>query len=73
MNIMNFKEEHFMLFMDNKKNILLVQDLRDTTQRWADESLWIMDSSYQEICDGIEMQLQYRNTYTFIDEDFVQE
>ncbi len=62
--------EHFLLFMDQDKNILLVWDLRDTTQRWADESLWTMDSTYKEVpcCSGI--QMTYYNTYTFSDEDF---
>ncbi len=62
----------FLLWMNEKKEIVLVWDLADTTQRWADESLWIMDSSFHEICGGREMQVQYSNTYTFSDEDFAE-
>ena len=69
-NNYSHRGEHFLLFMDQDKNILLVWDLRDTTQRWADESLWTMDSTYKEVpcCSGIKMT--YYNTYTFSDEDF---
>ena len=66
----NDDKDYYLLFMDSKENILLVWDLRDTTQRWADESLWTMDSTYKEVpcCSGI--QMTYYNTYTFSDEDF---
>ena len=66
----NDDKDYYLLFMDSKENILLAWDLADTTQRWADESLWTMDSSFHEICGGREMQVQYHNTYTFSDEDF---
>ena len=64
------KDRYYLLFMNNNEEVVLVWDLRDTTQRWADESLWTMDSSFYEICGGREMQVQYHNTYTFSDEDF---
>ena len=62
--------EHFLLFMDHDENVLLVWDLRDTTQRWADESLWTMDSTFKEVECGSGMQIRYRNTYIFSEEDF---
>ena len=65
----NDDKDHYLLFMDGKEEILLVWDLRDTTQRWADESLWTVDSTIIEVCGG-EMQVQYYNTYRFSDEDF---
>lgn len=65
----NDDKNHYLLFMDGKEEILLVWDLRDTTQRWADESLWTVDSTIIEVCGG-EMQVQYYNTYRFSDEDF---
>lgn len=65
----NDDKDHYLLFMDGKEEILLVWDLRDTTQRWADESLWTVDSTIIEVCGG-EIQVQYYNTYRFSDEDF---
>ena len=65
----NYDKEHYLLFMDSSENIILVWDLIDTTQRWADESLWTVDSTIIEVCGG-EMQVQYYNTYRFSDEDF---
>lgn len=62
--------KYFVLFINKNEEVVLVWDLRDTTQRWADESLWTVDSSFYEICDGREMQVQYHSTYTFSDEDF---
>lgn len=64
------KGVYYLLFMNRNEEVVLAWDLRDTTQRWADESLWTMDSSFYEICGGREMQVQYHNTYTFSDEDF---
>ena len=63
------KDFYFILFMNRNKEVVLVWDLRDTTQRWADESQWTMDSSFHEICYD-DIQVQYHNTYTFSDEDF---
>ena len=65
----NYDKEHYLLFMDSRENIILVWDFIDTTQRWADESLWTVDSTIIEVCGG-EMQVQYYNTYRFSDEDF---
>lgn len=64
------KNVYYLLFMNRNEEVVLAWDLRDTTQRWADESLWTVDSSFHEICGGREMQVQYHNTYTFSDEDF---
>lgn len=61
--------EHFLLFMNSKKEVVLAWDLRDTTQRWADESLWTMDSTTRTVCCD-EIQTEYFNTYRFSDEDF---
>ena len=55
--------------MNSNKEVVLAWDLRDTTQRRADESLWTVDSTIIEVCGG-EMQVQYHNTYRFSDEDF---
>lgn len=67
----NYDKEHYLLFMDSRENIILVWDLRDTTQRWANESLWTIDSTIIEVCGG-EMQVQYYNTYRFSNEDFAE-
>ena len=61
--------EHFLLFMNSNKEVVLAWDLRDTTQRWADESLWTMDSSTRVVCCD-HIQTQYFNVYHFSDEDF---
>ena len=61
--------EHFLLFMNSNKEVILAWDLRDTTQRWADESLWTMDSSTRVVCCD-HIQTEYFNAYCFSDEDF---
>ena len=61
--------EHFLLFMNSNKEVILAWDLRDTTQRWADESLWTMDSSTRVVCCD-HIQTEYFNAYRFSDEDF---
>ena len=71
LNNYSHRGEHFLLFMDQDRNILLTWDLRDTTQRWADESLWTMDSSFREISCRGRTRYNYYNTYTFSDEDFM--
>ena len=63
------KTTSFLLFMNSKKEVVLAWDLRDTTQRWADESLWTMDSTTRTVCCD-EIQTEYFNTYRFSDEDF---
>ena len=65
------KDFYFILFMNRNKEVVLVWDLRDTTQRWADESQWTVDSTIIEVCGG-EMQVQYYNTYRFSNYDFAE-
>ena len=71
LNNYSHRGEHFILFTDHDENILLAWDLRDTTQRWADESLWTMDSTFIEVSCGSGIQKNYYNTYTFSEEDFI--
>lgn len=55
----------FLLWLNENDEIIAVWDLNDTTQRWANEANWYMDSSVCEVCGGAKDQMKYTNHYVF--------
>ena len=62
-------ERQFMLFLNDNDEIVVTWDLADTTQRWADEANWYVDSSICKVCGESRDQLRFFNHYTFSDLD----